>query len=425
VSGAASIPYGDGGLDLPATPFRLDALHPPPASAPRPAALATSFDRPIGSGSVADVFRGAKRVLVAVSDATRATAAPRFLPLLVERIRAASGADVRFIVASGIHRPPTAAEEAALVGPELHGQHAVLRHDPDDGANLVDIGRTGSGTVVRVHRALREHDRIVLTGAVGFHYYAGFTGGRKAVVPGTAGRDTIARNHLRALRPDGSRDPAARAGCLRGNPVHRDMAESAALVGPHLLVNSVLGDGGEIERLFVGHWRRAHEAACRHVRDRRTIRVVPRDLVIVSAGGEPGDVNVIQSHKAFEASMGALRPGGVMVLVARCREGAGHAEFLPWLAHRDADALVDALRARFQVYGQTALAWIRKAAACRLILVSSLPAETVRALRAEPAADLAEAFAIARRHLAAGTAGWVLRHGSRYLIEPVDAGEIA
>jgi nickel-dependent lactate racemase len=201
------------------------------------------------------------------------------------------------------------------------------------------------------------------------------------------------------------------------------MAEGAERVGAHLLVNSVLDDSGRIERLYVGHFRRAHEAACRAVRAARCLRVEPREIVVASAGGEPGDINLIQSHKTFESSMGALKAGGTLILVARCREGAGHPEFLPWLAHPGEAELVEALKARFQVYGQTALSWLRKATRCRLILVSDLPPDVVRALRAEPARDLAEAFDRARRTVGASARGWVIPHGSRFLIEPAeDAG---
>jgi lactate racemase len=411
-------------MDLPSAPFRLEAV-----SAPRPPVspigddgIHEALSRPIASPSLVEIFHGARRVLVVVSDATRATGSDRYLPPLVERIEAASKAEIRFAVASGIHRRPTPEDVEAILGTRLAGRHEVLLHDPDDRSRLLDLGRTRAGTPVAIHAAVREHDRVVLTGAVGFHYYAGFSGGRKAVVPGLAARATVTANHLRALRADGTRHPSARAGRLRGNPVHLDMADGAALVGPHLLVNSVLADDGAIERLWVGHWRRAHEAACRHVRATRSVKVRPRDLVVAAAGGEPTDINLIQAHKAFEAAVAAVRPQGVFVLVARCREGAGHADFLPFFRHGSEAEMVGALRDEFRVYRQTALAWHRKAKSCRLILVSGLPASTARLVGAEPARDLEEAFRMARATLPAGARGWVLDHGSRWLLEKDAAG---
>lgn len=412
--------YGDGALRVPAFPFRLQAIDGPrlERASRSPAEIGDALGRPIAAPPLRELFRGARRVLVVVPDGTRTAATALFLPALVEAIEAAGRPKISFAVASGIHRPPTEEEIRGILGPDLAGRFAVLRHDPDDRASLADLGRTRAGTPVRVLEAVRRHDRIVLAGGAGFHYYAGFSGGRKALVPGLSSRETVTRNHLRALRPDGSRHPKARAGRLDGNPVHRDMVEGAALVGPDLVVNSVLGDGGGIERLFVGHWRRAHEAACRHLLATRRVRVAPRDLVVASAGGAPADVNLIQSHKAFESGFGALRPGGVFVLVARCPEGAGHGDFLPFLDLPDERAMAAELAAEFRVYRQTALAWFRKASCCRLVLVSDLPADTVRRLRAEPAGDLAEALAIARRHLSEGTEGWVLAAAGRLLVEP-------
>lgn len=420
-----TVAYGPRGLDLPDGPFRLEvvAAPAPPAVPVDREGLRAALARPLACAPADEIFDGAKKVLIVVSDGTRATGAAEFLPVLVEIIRRASRAEVTLAVATGIHRKPTASEIATIVGPELAEQHEVVIHDPDDSRRLAEVGRTRAGTPVIVNAALREHDRVVLTGAAGFHYYAGFSGGRKALVPGLAGRETVTRNHLRALRPDGTRDFRARAGRLEGNPVHRDMAEGAALVAPHWIVNAVMAPGGGIERLFVGHWRRAHEAACRHVRRHRTVRLEPRDLVVASAGGHPYDINLIQAHKAFEAGFGALRPGGVFILVAACGEGGGHEDFLSAFRHRGEEAMVAELRREFRVYGQTALSWWRKTRACRLILVSELDPDVAEDLGAQPARDPEQAFDLASRYIAGGTRGWLLPHGARFLVEP--AGDAA
>jgi nickel-dependent lactate racemase len=378
-------------------------------------ALAAALDRPVGAPRIEEGVRG-RRVLIAVADPTRATGVRRYLPGLVERLHRAGAREIAFAVASGLHRTPSAADVEAIVGPEIAGRHAIHLHDPDH-PGLEALGVTSGGTPVLVHPETMRHDAVVLTGAVGFHYYAGFSGGRKAVVPGLAGRATIVGNHLRALRRDGSRHPAARAGRLDGNPVHRDMAEGAARVGPAYLVNTVMRIGGGIERLFAGHWRRAHVAACRYLRNSRRVRVDPRRLVVVSAGGHPSDVDLIQSHKAFEAAYAALRPGGVLVLVASCAQGAGHPDFLPCFELASTADLLELVRHDYRVYRQTALAWRRKADGCRLVLVSDLDPRTARELGAEPARDLEEAFRIAREVLPAGEEGWVFPAGARVLVE--------
>jgi len=412
--------YGDASLELPPTPMPLDRI---PARCPArrgaaAASLEAALSRPIGSAALEEVVRGARKVLVVVSDATRSTGSALFLPPLVERIRRAGGASITFLVASGIHRPPTDAEIEAILSPALAARFPALRHDPDDTRRLVPVGTTRSGTLVRVNAALREHDRVILTGGAGFHYYAGFSGGRKALVPGLAARDTVTRNHLRALSATGARAPGARAGRLARNPVHRDMVEGAALVSADFLLNTVLDEQGACEAVFAGHWRRAHEAACRYLRATRVLRVEPRDFVLASAGGEPADIDLIQAHKAYEAAVGAVRPGGPVILVARCRKGAGHPDFLPWFRFRSEPELVRELKRNFQVYGQTALSWLRKTRSHPLILVSGLPADLVRSLGAEPAADLEQALRIVREIVGPAARGWLLDGGARTLIEP-------
>ena len=413
------LPYGNDRMELPPEPFVLDTLHPrvPPGPPLEREALRAGFERPVGSPGLADLFRRSRRVLIVVSDATRTTGAARFLPILLERVRAAGDARVTFVVASGIHRRPTSAEIETILGPAIARAHEVLIHDPDDDSRLVEVGRTHAGTRVRVSSHLADHDTIVVTGAATFHYFAGYGGGRKALVPGLASRDTITRNHLRALRRDGTRHPGARAGRLAGNPVHRDMAEGAALIGPHLGVTSILTADGGIEAIFVGHWRRAHEAATRYLGRRRTVRATPRDLIVASAGGGPREINLIQAHKATEACIRALRPGGTLILVASCREGTGSTDFDDAIALRSEDEMVRALRREFKVYAQTALAWRRKTRSHRVILVSDLDDARVRDLGAEPAADLEDAFRLARGALAAGTPGWILDGGGAILVE--------
>jgi nickel-dependent lactate racemase len=414
-----SIPFGDRRMEVPETPFRLDAIRPAltPSSPMSLGAIAAAIERPNSGPALDEIFRRSRKVLVIVSDATRATGASEFLPPLLDRIRASGRATVTFIVASGIHRRPTGADVEAILGRELAARHEVLLHDPDDDSRLRDAGRTRAGTPVRINASVGEFDTLVATGSASFHYFAGFGGGRKALVPGLAARETISRNHLRALRRDGSRHPGARAGRLDGNPVHRDMVEGASHHAPNLVVNSVLNDKRRIEALFVGHWRRAHEAACRYLRGRRTARVVPRPLLVVSAGGSPKDINLIQAHKSMEAGARALSPGGVYVVVASCREGTGSLDFDDGIARGNEEAMIRALHEDFKVYSQTALAWHRKTRSHRVILVSDLDAEVVRGLGAEPASDVEQALRMAADTLPRDAAGWVLPHGAAVHVE--------
>ena len=270
---------------------------------------------------------------------------------------------------------------------------------------------------MKVHRALLEFDKILVTGSVGFHYHAGFSGGRKGLVPGLCARETIVSNHLRTLQEDGSRNPASRAGVLTGNPVHEDMEEAASFLNVALLINTVMTPAGEIGRLWVGDRVVAHRQACEYLASTRTVRLCPRELVIVSAGGHPSDLNLVQAHKAFEGAFPALTPGGTMILLAACPEGAGSSDFSDGLARRTESDLVQSILADYRVYSQTALSWRRKAASCRLILVSGLDPKEVERASAEPAPNLQEALAMATARLPKKSHGWIFENGSRWLVE--------
>lgn len=419
--------YGSQVLRFPEHPFRLDPLVGPRRSRPASASEddpSRLFDRPTAGPPLDDALRGKRSAVVVVSDASRSTGVERYLPALLGRIRASGVETVTIAVGGGLHRPAGAEEIERIVGRGPAAACEVVVHDPDDDDRLVALGTTEAGTPVRVHRVLVEHDAVLLTGAVGFHYYAGYSGGRKAVVPGLAARETVVGNHLRALRADGSRHPDARAGLLAGNPVHRDMVESAAFVRPTFLINTVMGEGGTIEAAFAGDWQAAHEAACRYVGETRTVEVEPRPLVVVSAGGAPHDIDLVQSHKAFEAVFPAVAEGGCVILVAACPDGFGAADFESGLAIPDEDALVAELRRDYRVYLQTALAWRRKLVHCSLVLVSGMPEAAVATTGAVAARDLSDALRKAARSVPSGAPGWVLEQGIRWLLEPrATAGE--
>jgi lactate racemase len=260
----------------------------------------------------------------------------------------------------------------------------------------------------------------VLTGAIGFHYYAGFTGGRKSICPGLAAPETIAANHLLALQPQGSgRHPAARAGRLDGNPVHLDMREACAAVAPAYLLNVITGPAGRVEAAVAGHWEQAHRRGCDLLLARRAVGFHgPRPLAVVSAGGAPHDLDLIQAHKAMEAAMPLVRPGGAIVVLAACPRGAGHPQMEAWLDGRDAAALRAALERRYEVYGQTAHALRSKAERCRIWLVSGLPEELVRRAGMLPASSAEEGLRSAAAHLGGGGEGYLLPRGAACL--PVD-----
>jgi nickel-dependent lactate racemase len=306
---------------------------------------------------------------------------------------------VTLFVARGTHRAMTEEELREAIGPEIDSGVRVEQSHPEE--NLVTLGTTPRGTRVEVFRPVMEHDRIVLTGTISFHYFAGFGGGRKALVPGCGGKATAHQTHFRVFLPDGpGKHPLARAGVLSGNPVHEDIVDAVSMASPAFLLNTLLTPGKRIFDLVAGHWQKAHEEGCARYANCFRVRIPKRySLVVASAGGFPKDINVIQSHKAMDHAFQATEPGGVQILLAECPDGFGSPHFFPWFRFRDPDTLERELREKYQIYGQTAHAVLTKARACRVIFVSSLKPEDVEAMGMTPAATLAEAIRMAQRFL--------------------------
>src|SRR5205085_5808837 len=229
-------------------------------------------------------------------------------------------------------------------------------HDAADESRHVSLGVTERGTPVELDRALFDHSHVILTGAVGFHYFAGFTGGRKSVCPGLASKRTIEATHLQALDFEkGGRRAGVGAGRLDGNAVHEECGRIAAECAPSFLVNTVTDERGRVVRLYAGDWRAAHRLACAEYADSHTLKIPGRRAVVVtSAGGAPFDINLIQAHKALEMASYACAEGGHIVLVAECADGLGRPDFLKWFDAADSRALEARLRDSYEVNGQTA-----------------------------------------------------------------------
>ena len=393
--------YGRRSLPLPDGFFsRADLLmaKPQPLPPSEDGHIGRRICRPAGSLPLSRLARPGDRVAIAVSDVTRYSATEKIVPFLLRETDAAGipRDRVTLFVARGTHRAMTDAEVREAVGAEIDSGIRVEQSDPD--GDLATLGTTSRGTKVLVSRRLMEHDRIVLTGTISFHYFAGFGGGRKALVPGCAGRETALQTHFRIFRTDGpGKHPMARPGILGGNPVHEDIIEAVSMASPTFLVNTLLTPGKRLFDLVAGHWQKAHEEGCARYAKHFRVRVAKRyPLVIASAGGYPKDINLIQSHKALDNAFLATEPGGVLILLAECPDGFGSPHFFPWFRHKDPDALERELRANYQIYGQTAHAVLTKTRACRVILVSSLPPEDVEAMGMTPAPALPDAIRAAR-----------------------------
>ena len=356
---------------------------------------------PIGmDGPFLSGIRGDERIAIIVSDAYRQTGVHRYLPVLIRELAriGVSAANIRFIFASGTHRVPLPEQQRAILGAEIYDRfkHQSFVREAYNAERHVFVGTTSRGTPVELERLAVECDRIIATGAVVLHYFGGFGGGRKSILPGLASAKTIAHNHALNLHTTDNRmHPDVRIGVVDGNPVAEDMLEAAKMVRVHGIVNTVLNRRGEIAGLFVGELEAAHRAAAEFAHSLFAVPIAEKaDLVIASAGSAK---NYVQSHKALYNAYQAMKPGGRIIFLAPCEEGLGGESIEKWLRLGDVDAIFAALRKQSEIYGQTALSTREKSPFA--LMVTELSEDDVRLIGARKAASLDEALAVAHHEL--------------------------
>ena len=389
--------YGDASFNFEFDRNRFEVLNgESPERALADIEIGAAFDSPIGGPHFDEAIAKDDSVLIVVSDATRATASFQIVNPFVRRLIQAgvSPANVAIIFATGIHRPVTQSEKAELVTPFILQRIRTLDHDAYDERSLKQLGVTRRGTPVTVNKALREFSRIVVVGGINFHYFAGFTGGRKSICPGLASAETIEATHLLALDfTKGGRRDGVGPGLLTGNAVNEECEEIAAFVAPTFGINTIVGDDKRAIAVFCGDWRQSHLAACeQYLKNRSRLINEKRDLVIVSSGGFPHDINLIQAHKAIEMASYACNEGGTIILLAQCRDGLGRANFLQWFDSQDSRSLENRLRDHYEVNGQTAWSLLEKTERFNIYLISELAEQDVHYMRMRPFSNLSEAL---------------------------------
>lgn len=391
------LPYGDSiaRAELPNARLlgTLDIRPVAPVASPKKAIEAALGD-PIGMGGPAlGQFRPGESVLIIVSDSFRQTRADQVLPVLLEGLTEAGIADesVSILFSTGTHRGPSKNEQREILGEETFArlQGRIFSHDAWNEDELVPVGTTRRGTPVEINRRLVGADRVIATGAVVFHYFGGFGGGRKSIVPGVASGRTIAANHAMNLHPaNDTLDPNVKIGALQGNPVAEDMLEATLFTPVDFIVNTVLNRDGQIARVFAGSLVEAHEAACAYAAEVFTAPIGEQADIVVAAS--PSTKNFVQTHKALFNAYQAVKPEGRIVLLAPCPEGLGGEQFQKWLRLGDRARIIAGLRRQSEINGQTALSTIEKSPITTF--VTELSGEEVALLKGAKAADLQSAL---------------------------------
>jgi nickel-dependent lactate racemase len=409
--------YGRSGLEFEFDGSRFDVLGRDPGLSPlNDAGIGEQLEQPVGSPILEDIIQPGETVLFVVPDATRKAGAGQIVNLLVRRLIAAGVPpyDTACIFATGIHRRVTEAEIKDILSPFIAQRLKILHHDARNLADLVDLGATRHGIPVGLNRALLDHDHVITIGSVNYHYFAGFTGGRKLICPGLASSRTVSATHRLAFDFDSKRRAdGVGIGQLQGNPVHEEFVEVVEKRPPSFSINSIVNGLGEVTALFTGDWKAAHDAACGFYSQTYSQAIAEkRPLVVVSCGGYPYDLNLIQAHKALEMASYACTDGGTIIWLAECADGLGRPDFLKWFGAGTSDGIAEMLCENYQVNGQTAWSLMKKAERFNIRVVTALSKDETRQMQLQKARDIAEALS--------GTdpdgKGYILPFGSAFRI---------
>lgn len=381
------------------------------------AEIGAKFEAPVGSRTIEEIVGSGESVLIVVPDATRQTASGQIVNLLVRRL-IANGTmpfDIRIIFATGIHRQVTEAEQLTLLTPFIAQRIKILHHNPRDLAQIVRLGETPGGIPVELNRALTEHDHVIIVGGVSFHYFAGFTGGRKLICPGLASARTISATHKLAFDCETKQTRfGVKTGILDGNAVHEAFIEVVKQLPPSFSINTIVNEYGTAADVFCGDWISAHRTACDVYAAQHTIKIPEkRDLILVSCGGFPHDINLIQAHKALDAASNACTDGGTIILLAECSDGLGRKDFLSWFEAKNADNLAEKLCANYRVNGQTAWNLLRKAEKFNIRIITNLPEDETRAMQLHKVNSLEKILP----EIDNDTKGYIMPFGAKYLVE--------
>lgn len=336
------------------------------------------------------LVRPGQKIAIVASDISRPAPSYQILPPILEELFAAGcrAEDITVVFALGVHRCHTEEEKRRLVGDRVYDTVRCEDSRPED---CVRMGYTRIGTPVDVTRTVAEADFRICTGNIEYHYFAGYSGGVKAIMPGVSSHDAIQSNHKLMVREESC------AGNLDTNPLRQDIEECGRICGVDYIVNVVLDEHKKIVYAVAGDAVRAHREGCRYI-DSMYLKPIDRraDIVLVSQGGAPKDANLYQTQKALDNAKHAVRPGGTVILMGACGEGMGSARFQQWFEEAACSRdLIDRVHRHFELGGHKAAAIAMVLERAEIFLVSEMEDAFVRRLFMTPMPSAQEAFDLA------------------------------
>lgn len=368
-----------------------------------PGAVLKALERPIDSPPLREILKPGDKVVIIVSDITRAWIKNNlYLPTMLNVINEAGVPDgnIEIIIAVGAHRKNTEEEFKVLVGEEaLRRVRKISNHDCEDDENLTYMGKTSSQVPVYLNKAVVEADKVILTGGIVYHFMAGFGGGRKSVLPGIAGLKTIQKSHLLCMADqegDGL-NPVASSSITYGNPEHEVMMEIAGFLKPDFLFNIVPTPAGDYAGIFAGNWASAFYQGCRLVEKIYGIPIKEEaDIVIATAGGFPKDINLYQSSKTMDNAYYAVRKGGAVIILSECRDIYEPLEFTDWFRYETPLEMEIALRANFRIPGYVAFREVECSKKATYIFITrGENADLIKKAQMTPVTNIEEALELA------------------------------
>ena len=331
---------------------------------------------PISTPPLGDLIRQRKpkNIVIVVNDITRPTPYEYLLPPLLECLHESgvSKDQITFLTATGIHDPHSFEQNIEVYGSKLVNEYKFISHCSDDASSLVDLGKLSTGFKLTVNELVVKSDFLITLGVIMPHYFAGFSGGRKSILPGVASRECIEKNHSRMLYLMDDLPP------IEKNPVSLEMIEAARLVGVDFILNVVTNSKKEIVKIVAGDLEEAWYEGVSISSDMYEVPIeMKADVAIVSAGGFPRDINVYQAQKALDHADKATKVGGTIVLIAECPQGYGEKTFEEWMYEATCpDDMIRRIKEKFIMGGHKAYGICKVAKEKEIILISSLSKES-------------------------------------------------
>lgn len=369
-----------------------------------------SLKNPIGTGRLSQIVKKGEKVVIVTSDITRPLPSYKVIPSILDELYeiGVRPEDITVVFALGSHRPHTQEEIIQLVGERVYKEVKCIDSDANDS---VSMGITKGGTPVDVFRVVAEADRRICIGNIEYHYFAGYSGGAKAIMPGVSTPAAIQANHRNMVLDD------AKVGRLISNPVRDDLNEAIQYCPIDFIVNVVLNEKKEIIFSVAGDYIKAHRVGCEFLDKIYKKQLQEKaDIVIVSQGGAPKDINLYQTQKALANAEHAVKDGGIIILVGSCKEGFGSKIFEEWMTEADSpDDIIARIREKFVLGGHkaAAIALVQKKA--KIFMVSEMDADIVKSIFMEPYTSVQEAYNDAIKELGQDVKVLVMPYGGSTL----------